>query len=332
MAAAFAPFPHIGHLRHLCGFLKKEEETATLPPRLRYRGTVKLHGTNSAVAELTSGDELLLAQSRTRFVEVGADNCGFAAFVEERRAAFAALFARVRSELGLTDAAPCRLFGEFAGKGVQKAVGISEAPKFFAIFAVHAGDRFHDLEAFPGLWDEASRIFNVLQFGVWHLELLRIDAMSSLAEVDAATEAVGRRCPGAAFLGLEGPGEGLVWQCLDRLEDSALWFKSKAEATPAALPDGAGGQSLEARAKAFAAAVVTPARLEQAEEAARLAGKVGAAAIGAIVVWIAEDALREEGQELAPEEVKAHRLALCAAARSWAVGRVTAAAAAGDDV
>jgi hypothetical protein len=322
--ASFAPFPHIGHLRHLEAHLHKDGGAGGLPARLRYRGTVKLHGTNAAVVQAAAGGDLL-AQSRNRIIDVSADNCGFALFVEERTAAFERLFASLRAKLpSLPPDAPLHIFGEFGGKGVQRGVAVAQVPKFFAIIAVLAAGRFVDMEGFSELHDVEGRIFHVLQFGKWNVELDAAEVAASSAEITRLTEAVGKRCPAGRFLGVDGPGEGLVWQCLEMPEDPSLWFKSKCEemrVSPEALPSG--GSDASERARFFAEAVMTAPRVEQAQTAARELGKSGKSAVGAIIAWAVEDALREEGGFLqrGSEEHRAHLGALRSRARALALER-----------
>ena len=333
---AFVPYPHLGHFRHLEARLRSADDSAAapLPPVLRYRGTVKLHGANMAVSQPGPGAAELSTQSRNRLVDTAEaaaaqDPYGFAAFVQQRRGAFEELFRRIRAAADVPGL--CHIFGEFAGQGVQKAVAVSAVPKFFCIFAVLVdGRRFLDLGAEPlrgSLRDVAACIFDVLQFGERHLELRRDDPSASTAAIVAATEEVCERCPAGAFLGSAGPGEGLVWQCLDALDDASLHFKSKGEAwrvSPEAPPPRDGG--VDNRAKSFAAVTLTEARLSQAVTTAWEHGgrKEGKAAIGFVVDWASEDALREEGQDVPAEEVKAHRAALQRAARAWMLRRLAA--------
>lgn len=299
------PFPHIGQLRHLAVHLARGSDPApeqAPPGPVMYRGTVKIHGTNAAVLQTGPGSELR-CQSRTRLIDERADNHGFAAFVGLRRASFEKLFSKVRASLDAEQAdAPCHLFGEFAGQGVQKGVAVSSVPKFFAIFAVCVDGRFLDLALFPDLRDDSSRIFNVLDFGTWALEV-PFDAPLSVSEaIEALTAAVAQSCPAGKQLGVVGPGEGLVWQPVNAVEETSLWFKSKGEAFQVVVADRLAASQAEASgskecARLFAEATLTPERVRQGGEAGR---ETGVGALNAAVAWCVADALREEGVLLQP--------------------------------
>ena len=93
--------------------------------------------------------------------------------------------------------------------------------------------------------------------------------------MDLVTAEVGRCCPVALQLGAEGPGEGIVWKCvepeLQRTCGSRLWFKSKAvefmteTRKPRALrpPPAAAQAEAAAAARQFVKECVTERRLQQ---------------------------------------------------------------------
>lgn len=79
--------------------------------------TEKLDGTNAQVIVTENGD--VLAASRTRFIKVGDDNYGFAAWVEANKEQL--------KTLGVG-----RHYGEWYGSGIQRTYGLAE--KRFALF------------------------------------------------------------------------------------------------------------------------------------------------------------------------------------------------------
>lgn len=326
MAPLFTPFPHIGRLVHL------ERELPyfpALPDVLTFDGTVKLHGTNLGVVQENPGAPILV-QSRNRFITPDADNAGAAAFVRDREAAFKLIFDNVRAalprvsvrfavngdEVSVSILQDVVLFGELAGKGVQKGVGITQQDRFVSIFdVVVAGKRRADLLETgivpPGL--EASRIWNVHRFGRYLVRVPKDNLDET--EADALAAEVGRDCPAARLMGTPGAGEGIVWRCFDAPQASRLWFKSKApqftlaEKQPvrASCPED---QARRDKAEDFAATFATPARMLQGvDEAGRK--------MGLFVKWVVEDVMREEGHDLSPRTSVSYRKAVATAAATW---------------
>jgi hypothetical protein len=116
----FVSFPSIE------GFHNVVKESKYYRPKLNYRGKIKIHGTNSAVA-IRNGQ--IAAQSRTQFVTPTADNAGFAKWVENHREYFSTLSMDNHT-----------IFGEWCGPGIMKGTAINQIPnKVFAIFAIQVG-------------------------------------------------------------------------------------------------------------------------------------------------------------------------------------------------
>jgi hypothetical protein len=98
----FVSFPSIE------GFHNVVKESKYYRPKLNYRGKIKIHGTNSAVA-IRNGQ--IAAQSRTQFVTPTADNAGFAKWVENHREYFSTLSMDNHT-----------IFGEWCGPGIMKGI------------------------------------------------------------------------------------------------------------------------------------------------------------------------------------------------------------------
>lgn len=88
-------FPEIGQYRQAIRAVKQKTHTvgydangdpiydgSILLPKIKYRGTVKLHGTNSGIAKDTVTGEISI-QSRQNIITVEKDNYGFARFISE---------------------------------------------------------------------------------------------------------------------------------------------------------------------------------------------------------------------------------------------------------
>jgi hypothetical protein len=108
-------------------------------PVLKFKGTVKLHGTNAGVCY--NKQDGLWAQSRENIITPEKDNAGFAFFVESHKETFLKLMAMVAKENDLgyaidVEKATISIYGEWAGANIQKGVGICNLPKSFFIFGV----------------------------------------------------------------------------------------------------------------------------------------------------------------------------------------------------
>jgi len=94
-------------------------------PILEFQGTVKIHGTNASVVLPEN-----YAQSRNNIITVENDNAGFARFHNEKSLVFLDFYSQINTDL------PIVIYGEWAGKGIQRGVGISEIERSFFIFGV----------------------------------------------------------------------------------------------------------------------------------------------------------------------------------------------------
>ena len=193
----------------------------TLPkPTLKFKGTVKLHGTNAGVSY--NEESGMWAQSRENIITPEHDNAGFAFFAHSHETEFLRMFFDVATKEDIDlHHNTITIYGEWVGKGIQKGVGISNIEKSFFIFGVkitpHTGTE-EELKANPSYWVESSylqntdvRIYNIEDFQTYEIE---IDFnMPQLVQNDLAdlTIAVEEQCPVAKHFGLEGIGEGIVW-------------------------------------------------------------------------------------------------------------------------
>ena len=179
---------------------------------VQYVGFVKLHGTNAAVGRTKDGD--MYYQSRNRIITPQDDNCGFAQAMSQFP---------WESFLQPGDL----LFGEWAGKGVQRKVAISELEKEFYPFIGYRNGGYVDPyymipRSSPGeLVDPYAR----LEFSTTNLEATgRI--------INELTLEVEETCPVAFNHGVKGIGEGLVWRPDPGVYGAVAfnpetWFKSK---------------------------------------------------------------------------------------------------------
>jgi len=186
-----------------------------------YYGYVKIHGTNSGIGKL-NGE--IFYQSRNRELTPEDDNYGFA---------------KAMSKIDWATKIPegYIIFGEWAGKGVQKKVGVSQLPKTFYPFIAYR----IDTETYAQLNSAVAIYYNCE--GVDSIALttpyikISIDSMNlseAVEEIKKATLEVETVCPVAKANGIVGVGEGLVFRpCVhthgSKAYDPETWFKSKGD-------------------------------------------------------------------------------------------------------
>jgi len=90
------------------------------------------------------------------------------------------------------------IYGEWAGKGVQKSVGISELSKGFYIFDCKVYDAETDNQEWIDVSDlifDTDKVFNIYDFPTWNLDIdFNIPDMSQNKLVEI-TEEIERECP-----------------------------------------------------------------------------------------------------------------------------------------
>lgn len=105
----------------------------TTKPVLTFTATTKLHGTN---AQICYDGQNMLAGKRGSLLPKDAlgAHFGFNAFVQvEKKEYFEELMETVH-RVYCVNREQITVYGEWAGQGIQKSVGISELPKGFYIF------------------------------------------------------------------------------------------------------------------------------------------------------------------------------------------------------
>jgi hypothetical protein len=198
--AEFMPYPETLDLRRLTKDVHRHRpETG----KVDFTGTVKVHGTNITVVFRKNGSPPQI-QSRNRIITSDSavtDNSGAAAFLTPW---LGKLREEVERALGKQYAAwkEIMIAGEFAGRGIQKGVGVSGLERFYVIF----GLRLDGLWMRPSVWREIGveegRIFNIFDFQTFKVTIdftprRQIDGYSTLQEgivdqEDACIEKMGK--------------------------------------------------------------------------------------------------------------------------------------------
>ena len=153
----FSKYPSIEQFRH---FLKDANYFRNLDnvdiakqfEKIKLVGSVKIHGSNSAIVYDWATNDIY-TQSRNRLLSLEEDNAGFAAYVEANKEFYKEklknIYDKFASKYVLIDedkdsvsfcegriATKLFVYGEWAGKGIQSKVAVSEVDKFFAPFQV----------------------------------------------------------------------------------------------------------------------------------------------------------------------------------------------------
>ena len=201
-------------------------------PTLTFKGTVKLHGTNASVC--FNSENGFWIQSRQNIITIEKDNAGFAFFAESHKVELCSLLDDLIDEHQIdTEIYTVSIYGEWAGKGVQKGVGISQLDKAFYVFGVKVS-KPQD-EDFKSYWIDSSnvrnaecRIFNVEDYETYSIDVdfnMPQLAQNKFGEI---TEKVENECPISKAFGIDnGLGEGVVWSV--EYKDSVHRFKVKGD-------------------------------------------------------------------------------------------------------
>lgn len=192
--------------------------------KMKIYGTVKIHGTNAAVALNCSTGEMY-TQSRNRLISIEDDNAGFAQYVYTNRDFYRDALEEAKKRV--PDAVTILIYGEWAGGNIQKGVAITGVEKFFAPFEVKCvkeDGSYVFCNDVIELNDEV-RCFPVWNFKTFEVEIDVNNPGITQQEIVEMTLAVEEKCPVGEFFGIVGTGEGIVFT------DETCYhkFKSKGE-------------------------------------------------------------------------------------------------------
>jgi hypothetical protein len=237
-------YPKIGQFRNIITNINREstyvclDDTGTAvfdpskkKPILEFTGTVKLHGTNAAVCY--NNDDGFWIQSRKNIITVERDNAGFAFFATSKEEQLQSLIFHIAGKYDIdTTIYTISIYGEWAGKGIQKTVGISQLEKGFYIFGVKISNLNDD--EFNSYWLPSSElssiennIFNVEDYKTYKLKVDFNYPELIQNQLQEITEQVEKECPISKALGILGMGEGVVWSTI--FNGTVHRFKVKGE-------------------------------------------------------------------------------------------------------
>lgn len=249
--AVMVKFPDIKQFRNVVKEVKDRAAYHKVQlPKLKFNGSVKLHGTNASVVYDPFTKELW-CQSRENVITPEKDNAGFARFVSENQQNFMTIVNVASAVFGhqlLQQGDLIAVYGEWCGKGIQKKVAINELDKMFVIFGAkivrfnEVDDNDNDNERMS-IWftadqlvkiaerleqelPEKSQIFSIQKFKTWEVEIDFAYPEQKINHFKDLTDQVEACCPVGDAFGVKGTGEGIVWRCCDVWDAGDQWIKT----------------------------------------------------------------------------------------------------------
>jgi len=270
-----------------------------IKPVITFQGTVKLHGTNSSVCY--NKKDGFWIQSRRNIITLENDNAGFAFFAESNKKVFMLFFEKTALKYNIDlNQYTITIYGEWAGKGIQKGVGIAQLEKAFYIFGIKVSNLKDD--SFTSYWIESqnlkspeNRIFNVNDYKTYSIEIDFNNPQLVQNKLAKITEEVEKECPVAKAHGIDNSlGEGVVWKGV--YKDSIYIFKVKGEkhsATKVKILANIDTEKIKT-IQQFVDYAVTKNRFNQAIENIFPDKILDIKKLGELIKWTVKDILSEE--------------------------------------
>lgn len=201
-----------------------------------FANDILVHNSNGSVAG--NNIEGIWAQSKENIVTPTFDNAGFAFFVESKKDIFNDLINQVSNKEQIDlNSNTVTIYGEWAGKGIQKNVAIANIPKSFFIFGVKISPfeiegAIKQPEAYwvdsDYLRSPENNIYNIEDFETFEVEVDFNVPQLSINKIIDMTLKVEEECPVGKAFGFTGIGEGIVFSYKSP-EGVVYRFKSKGE-------------------------------------------------------------------------------------------------------
>lgn len=273
-------------------------------PTLRFKGTVKLHGTNAGVVKYKDRIEY---QSRERVLSLTSDNVGFYLAMANKVLDF--LFDGVDFKESIA------VYGEWCGQGIQKSVGISELPKRFVIFGYKVDDIWVD----KIVHDNGQGIYHIEQFETFEVDIDFNTPETIQNKLIEMTLAVENECPVSKHFGVIGIGEGIVFTSVS---DAELKFKSKGEKHSVSKVKVLNAVDIEQieGINDFVEYAVTENRLQQGITYLKENGfELSQKSTGDYLRWVVNDVIKEETDTIVANQIDVKKLnsAMSVKARMW---------------
>ena len=280
-------------------------------PILKFKGTVKLHGTNAGIVNYGNKIEF---QSRERILSLDDDNAGFMNAMHKRDLSF--LFK------GLCPSVYSAIYGEWCGGNIQKGVAINGVEKMFVIFGIKVDDVWVELP--KDLHINDIGIYNILQFPTYEVDIDFNNPEAIQNKLIEMTISVEDQCPVGKFFDKEGIGEGIVFTCVT---DQELKFKSKGEKHSASKVKVLNAIDVEAMRdiNEFVEMAVSENRLKQGISFFKENNiLIDSKNTGEFLRWVVADVLKEEKDTLDASGLNEKKVksAIVSAARMWFLNNI----------
>lgn len=314
-------------LRDETGELVLVQPKTWILPKLNFRGTVKLHGTNSAVRVSVDEPMEVGFQSRNRTLNIENDNAGFALWASQYLGDWRSNAEAVKRGFDLwikdVSAKEVLFFGEWCGGNIQKGVALSGLPKMFVIFEVWIigtdGKTYYpDIE---GMEFYIPDVYNIFYFKNWTIDVDFENPQIVQNDLIKITDEVEAECPVGKRFGVSGVGEGVVWS-VDLSPTTRIRFKVKGEKHSASKVKTLASVDVDKlnTINEFVVSVLTEARLNQGIEYLKEMNiPIDIKSTGDFLKWIAGDVIKEETDTLVENqlEVKDVMKVVSTKARQW---------------
>ncbi|CAF0924602.1 unnamed protein product [Adineta ricciae] len=185
-------------------------------PKLKFTGTVKLHGANAAI--VYQKELGYHCQSRHLIVSPEMDNHGFAHFMYPLAEKF--LQERVLINCSMLQKHYDRgntivIYGEWCGRNIQKNVALCGVRKMFVIFKIRIGESKPPVWIDPKHWSNLQwseqLIYNIFDFSTYDIEIDFNQPQLAQSKLVEITKTVENECPVGMYFNQKGYGEGIVW-------------------------------------------------------------------------------------------------------------------------
>ena len=281
-------------------------------PTVSLIGTVKLHGTNAAVS---MQDGKLVCMSRKNIV-ADSGHMGFPFMVSNNSQIFEQMFQKIATPKGIIPT----IYGEWAGKGIQKGVGIANFEKAFYIFGVRMTE-VNDEGEINSYWLDHNTVSdltnkpdsealhypvrNIHDFPTFNINVDLNNPKDSQNQLVQFTNNVEKDCPVSRKLVGNNPdlndvelvGEGVVWECFINGERHNFKVKGERHSVSKVKTLVEIDPVMLANVNEFSDRVVTENRVKQAMSEIVIRGDViGKQDTGSVLKWMMDDILAEERQ------------------------------------
>lgn len=316
-------------IQHVGTYLGLDENSEpiydkTLPlPTVKFKGTIKLHGTNGGIGYALDSKELWV-QTRRESITVENDNYNFANYIESNREFFLKTFDDIatKGRAAGIDFETVMLYGEWVGKGIQKGVAISLLEKSFFVFGIKLlngeSHEWMKLEDFIISSPEQS-LYVITDYPTYEVDIDFSNPQQAVDRMTAWVDEVEKECPVAKAFGLSGVGEGIVFT--GHFKDERYIFKVKGEkhsTVKTKVRIEIDPEKLKS-INSFIDYAVTENRLEQGVTEVFGEGEMDIRQMGAFLKWVANDVMAEESDMLVENslEVKDVTKRISNKARTW---------------